>query len=308
MTNGRGWAAVVGLSLLTAILSVVQPAMLVFLPLAVLLLALPPRRPFALALGALIVVLSFSGPPQGSLWYFERGWALILSAWFVVAVLAWPSAGFLRRGLTAVFAAVASASVLVVTNSGALGRIDELIEQRMGAAVQQVIAASESSSGAPALGRLADTVSRAVELQAMLFPALLALSSLAALALAWWLFQRLGANQAAPLRPLREFRFHDGLVWLLVAGIMLLVLPLDGLASRAGSNLLAFMAALYALRGLAVLLVISGGLPGPAWIVLGGLVAVLLYPLVMATTFFVGLTDTWVDIRTRRRGTADRSS
>jgi hypothetical protein len=26
----------------------------------------------------------------------------------------------------------------------------------------------------------------------------------------------------------------------------------------------------------------------------------LLYPIVVATTFFVGLTDTWLDIRTRR--------
>jgi hypothetical protein len=34
--------------------------------------------------------------------------------------------------------------------------------------------------------------------------------------------------------------------------------------------------------------------------VLGALLVVFLYPLVMAATFLVGLSDTWLDIRARR--------
>jgi hypothetical protein len=56
---------------------------------------------------------------------------------------------------------------------------------------------------------------------------------------------------------------------------------------------------LYALRGAAVLVVISG-VPGPLGMLMGGLLIVFLYPLVMATTFLVGLSDTWLDIRARR--------
>ena len=126
-------------------------------------------------------------------------------------------------------------------------------------------------------------------------PALLALASLAGLAVAWWAFRRLVAREGSPLAPLRQFRFNDGLVWLLVAGGVLLLagagygIGVEHGTARAGSNLLLFTAALYALRGLAVLLVIAGA-PGPVGMVLGGVLLLLLYPLVMATTFFVGLT------------------
>ncbi|MEX0907397.1 MAG: DUF2232 domain-containing protein, partial [Gemmatimonadota bacterium] len=125
------------------------------------------------------------------------------------------------------------------------------------------------------------------------------LGSLCALAIAWWGFTRLGRGAANPLRPLREFGFRDELVWLLIAGLLLLVLPLDALATRAGGNLLTFMAVLYALRGAAVLVVI-GGVPGPLGMVVGALLIVFMYPLVMATAFIVGLSDTWLDIRARR--------
>jgi ABC-type branched-subunit amino acid transport system permease subunit len=47
-------------------------------------------------------------------------------------------------------------------------------------------------------------------------------------------------------------------------------------------------------------LVVIGGAPGPLGVVIGALVVVLLTPFVMATTFLVGLSDTWLDIRARR--------
>jgi hypothetical protein len=45
---------------------------------------------------------------------------------------------------------------------------------------------------------------------------------------------------------------------------------------------------------------------GISWVgvVLAVLLLVLLYPLVMAATFIVGLSDTWLDIRTRREAMA----
>jgi len=50
---------------------------------------------------------------------------------------------------------------------------------------------------------------------------------------------------------------------------------------------------------LAVLLVL-GGVPGPFGIALAVVVTIVLYPLVMAATILLGLTDTWLDLRTRR--------
>jgi hypothetical protein len=293
-------ASVLFLAVLTTALSVVHPPLLMLVPLAVLMLALPPRRPVMVAFALFVLIMFFRGEATDSLWYFERGWVLILSAWFVVAIVALPRSSFLPRALLAVFAAIASAALLVVLNPGGATRIDARIAERLRAGANQVVAALQSVGGAARFGgEVGETVTRAVELQAMLYPGLLALASVTALGVAWWAFRRLGVQEARPLGALREFRFPDSLVWLLIAGIILLVLPLDGFAERAGSNVLLFMAALYAVRGAAVLLVL-GGAPGPLGVLLGALVVLLLYPLVVAATFFVGLTDTWLDIRTRR--------
>lgn len=303
--NARhGWLAVAGLVVLTAAFSVVNPAPLIFLPLAVLMFALPPWRPVAVLIGAAVVILFFTSEPSGSLWYVERGWALILSGWFVVAVMAWPSARFLSRALVALAGTLVSAAVLFVMRPGGFARVDELIGGRLQGAADHALETWGSSAvmrrvAGTLAGDVAAALERAAEFQTLLFPALLALGSLAGLAVAWWAYGRLAARDASPLTALREFRFHDGFVWLLIVGLLLLLLPLDDLAARAGSNLLAFVAALYTLRGLAVLLVI-GGTPGPLMMALGAVLIVLLYPIVLAVTFVVGLTDTWLDIRTRR--------
>jgi hypothetical protein len=154
---------------------------------------------------------------------------------------------------------------------------------------------------------LETVVYEAADFQAMLYPALLALASLAALAVAWWAYRRLAGRDRSPLGRLRDFRFNDGLAWVLIAGALLMLLPLNDPAARTGSNLLAFMAALYALRGVAVLLVI-GGVPGPLGIAFGALLVLFLYPIVMAAAVVVGLSDTWLDIRTRRRVPSDSGS
>jgi hypothetical protein len=151
-------------------------------------------------------------------------------------------------------------------------------------------------------------VFKATELQAKLYPAMLALASLAALGIAWWTFGRVARGESNPLRPLREFRFRDELIWLLIAGAALMVLPLNELATRAGQNVLTFMGVLYALRGVAVLVVLGGGAPGPLGMLFGALLVVFLYPLVMATTFLVGLSDTWLDIRARRQASSSAGS
>jgi hypothetical protein len=143
------------------------------------------------------------------------------------------------------------------------------------------------------------------ESAAPLFPALLALESLAACALVWALYHRLSrARLGPPLGPLREFTFSDQLVWGLVAGFTLLVLPAFKALAHVGLNLVVFLGALYALRGIGVILWF---LPrGRAAVtVLFSFVALLLGPLVVPMAFGLGVSDTWVDWR--RRARADSS-
>lgn len=290
--TGRGWPKALGLALAVLLLSTVQPLVLVLVPLGLLLVALPPRRPHLVVLGLLLVALALLGP-RDMLWYAERGWTLLLGAWFVVLVAMWPGRYFLPRGVAAVAAATVSAGLVLAVQRDGWEQVDWALSRMF----REAAATFTAEFGGGGTAEVVDVMVRAADLQALLYPALLALGSLAALALAWWGYRRLVAGDS-PLRPLREFRFRDDMVWVLIGGLALVVLPLGGAALRTGWNVAAFMAALYALRGAGVLLALVGT-PGPAAVVLAVLATLLLYPVVMLMTVLIGLTDTWLDLRAR---------
>ena len=299
--RGRGWGSIAALALTAAVLSVVQPVLLIFVPLGLLFLGLSPRRPLLLLLAAVIGWLALAGQRDGTLWYFERGWALVLGAWFVALVALLPRWRFMSAALSALGLSALTAAVVMVVNGRGLGPLDGAIAGRLRSGAAEALATWTRALGGERVGEeVRQAVYRAAELQATLYPALLALASLAALGIAWWAFGRFARGEFNPLGPLSEFRFRDELVWVLIGAVALLVLPLPELANRAGQNLLTFMGALYALRGVAVLVVIGGGALGPLGMLFGALLVVFLYPIVMATTFLVGLSDTWLDIRARR--------
>ncbi len=293
MAASPGWLTFAGLALAVLTFSVVHPVLLVLVPVGLLLLALGPRRPQLVTLGLLLVGLVLVGA-RDMLWYAERGWILVLGAWFVTVVALWPGRSFLARGLGAVGAATATAGTVMLLRQDGWRQLDWTVTRTFRQTAATVaVEMSDPGTG----GGLVDVLDRAAALQAHLYPSLLALGSLAALALAWWIYRRLVAGET-PLAPLREFRFRDELVWLLIAGLALLVFPLGEAALRAGSNVTAFMAVLYALRGLAVLVALVG-VPGPGTIVLAVVVGLILYPVVMTATLLVGLSDTWLDLRAR---------
>jgi hypothetical protein len=284
-------------------LSIANPARLILVPAALVLLALPPLQPARALLGAAGALLLVVGGPHTTAADFERGWSLLLGGWFIaVCALASRSGGeprFLSRGLVTVAGAAASAALLFWFRGGLFERVDSAVRLNLADSGEAFL---KLVGGTRADPRLADAFREVTAVQGLIYPALLAVSSLAALGVAWWVWGRVAGRETG-LRPLREFRFADGLVWVLIGGLLLMLLPLSPIADRAGSNLLAFMGLLYALRGLAVMVVVGSGI---SWVgvVLAVLLLVLLYPLVMAATFIVGLSDTWLDIRTRREAMA----
>lgn len=148
----------------------------------------------------------------------------------------------------------------------------------------------------------------------VLFPALLALESLAALALAWATYHRFSrARLGPPLKQLREFRFNDQLVWGLIVGLVIMLLPTLSTLSGAGKNLLVFFGALYALRGLGVLSWFMK--PGTLGVTLGvgfvmlaapvlGVFVALGFVMLGIAALALGLGDTWADWRSRARPTS----
>jgi hypothetical protein len=156
------------------------------------------------------------------------------------------------------------------------------------------------------LGIMAQTGTR-------LFPSLLLLESLIALALAWAIYHRISRTRlGVPLGFLKDFRFNDQFVWGLIAGLTIVFVPAFHYLDGVGRNLLVFFGALYAIRGFGVLswFLAPGALAAALlvgfamlwWPVLNA-VAVLGFVLLALAAFGLGLGDTWADWRSRARST-----
>lgn len=246
--------------------------------------------------------------------FMARGWAIVLVCMFGIACMLGGRKLFLSRALSAVAATFVFAGSVVLVSDVSPGRVqrtlaDELDRRAapLNAQLQATTSAAdwqkfveENPRFAAMVEQMFDTWNRMPAMTVSYFPALLALESLAALALAWGLFHRISrARLGPPLSRLRDFKFGDQLVWGLLAGIVLVVIPaLDALRGL-GVNLIIFFGALYILRGLGVL----------AWFIADRrlalaillLLALLFTPAVGILALGLGLGDTWVDWRGRAR-------
>ncbi len=109
------------------------------------------------------------------------------------------------------------------------------------------------------------------------------------------------------LGPLRDFRFNDHLVWLLLIGLALLVFGTAEGWTSGGGNAVVFMGGLYAMRGAAVLLFLSGGVTGLGLLFL--LVGMLfLWPVLIPGALLLGVGDTWLDLRSKAEAVAGGKS
>jgi hypothetical protein len=279
---------------------------------------------------ALAVLIAIQDPPRPNGFYnLARGWSLLLAGAFGLVCLFGARRAFFPRALTALSIALGLALGMVavgpMTGSQMKEAVSAELTRRNAETVQvfrkwisehpsewQSIASRiPLASGFPAAAEQhLGVVSRG---GVRVFPALLALESLAALALAWGAYHRLSRTRlGAPLGRLKEFRFNDQLVWGLIVGLTAVFLPTLAAFRAAGSNLLVFFGALYALRGLGVVAwfvttgaVVTALLVGLAMLLVPilGPVAVLGIMILLVAAVALGLGDTWADWRRPRRTT-----
>lgn len=264
---------------------------------------------------AVWMLAQHAGPAGTPYDMMARGWVMLLVASFG-AVSLWSAATpFFVRALAAIGLAVGVAFGIALASPGGVDRVkhavgDELT-RRSGESIEALhqLSASPTWIGwaekSPSLDEVAERSEsqlRAVpEHAANLLPALLALQSLAALAIAWALYHRLSPIEVGPqLGPLREFRFNDQLVWGLAVGATLCLLPSFVEGKNAGLNLLLFFGALYLARGLGVMAWMSRG---KVLLIVVILMAFLAPPILGALAIALGLGDTWLDWRRRVRTT-----
>jgi hypothetical protein len=256
-----------------------------------------------------------AGAPGTAYSQMARAWAIVLAASFGLISLLSATTAFFVRGLASVGIALAVGFIIALSSPSGIARIQhaggEDLMRRAAASLNQFQQKWDTeqwkdlTASAPLLQTADDWVAdieRELPKQTTpLLPALLALESLAALGLAYSVYNRLSAVRIGPeLGPLTEFRFNDQLIWALAVGLTLSLLPAFGEGRNAGFNLLLFFGALYAIRGLGVLAWISRG--RYLFIILLGLIPqgiLLLGVLALA----LGLGDTWLDLRRRARAT-----
>lgn len=293
----RGWpraAVLLGITLAT---SVVQPSVLVGVPFLALGLVMGLRRVGAFVAAVVLGVLVLGGGDRDAFWFLERGWALLAAGWFVALTLRRPAAAFTSRAMAAVTGAGAAAALLLGIRSGGWSSVQWAMESRMDEGVATAMEALRLLRGGGALPpALVTAVYETMEVQAAVFPALLGIASMAALGVAWWGYVRLTSGSDQGVGPLRDFRFNDHLVWVFITGLVLILPRWGEVVARAGANAVVFMGALYAVRGAAVILFLSGGLSLLGYVLL---VFGLLFvpPLVLMGALVIGIGDTWLDVR-----------
>lgn len=289
------------------------------------------RALLALAWVAIAVLMSVRSTPAPDPFYnLARGWSLLLAGAFGLVCLFNTTRPFFPRALVALGMTLVLALVMSmlgpVTMSQASTIVGNELAHRNGeflGTLDSVIKANpkdwaELTAKMPRLNQFpeetAKTLTDISRAGIVVFPALLALESLAALALAWATYHRFSrARLGAPLKALREFRFNDQLVWGLIVGLVIMLLPTLSTLSGVGKNLLVFFGALYALRGLGVLSWFMA--PGSLGVTLGvgfvmlaapvlGVFVALGFVMLGIAALALGLGDTWADWRSRARPTS----
>src|SRR4029078_117936 len=228
------------------------------------------RMFMAVAWVALGAAMTAQSTPPNAFSNLVRGWSLLLAGSFGLVCLFGDrrplfSRAILALGITLVIATVMSLSgpvtVLQATKIVAdeISRRNAMTMATMNTFIQTNAKLwSDLSAKVPAFATLpAETEKELVSVSGWglaVFPSLLALQSLAALALAWATYHRLSrARLGAPLRPLKEFRFNDQLIWGLIVCLTIIMLPTLTSVRGIGRNLIVFFGALYAVRGFGVL-------------------------------------------------------
>jgi hypothetical protein len=290
-------------------------------------------RPFlALAWVAIAVLMMTARKATGPDAFdnLSRGWSLLLAGSFGLVCLFSLRRPLFTRALIALGLTLSLALVMSLLGPVTMSQASKTVGEEFGRRNRESIGLvntwiqtnpkewKQFSAAMPQLdsmpARLAESLTATSNAGKVVFPALLALESLAALALAWATYHRFSrARLGAPIRPLREFRFNDQLVWGLIVGLTIMLLPTLTALSGVGKNLLVFFGALYALRGLGVLSWFMK--PGSLGVTVGVGLVLLLAPFInifVALGFMLlggmalalGLGDTWADWRSRARHTS----
>lgn len=284
----------------------------------------------ALAWVALATLVAMQSPKGGDAFHnLARGWSLVLAGSFGLVCLFGARRPLFPRALFALTVSLGLALMMSALGPVSGQHMNRAVREEFGRRNSETMGMLNTFIGqypkewsdlvakVPKVGEMPAEMEKQLAVIAgageILYPSLLALESIVALAIAWSIYHRLArARLGPPLGQLRDFRFNDQLVWGLIVGLTIVFLPTLASVRVVGRNLLVFFGALYAVRGLGVLswFMAPGALAitatvGFAMFLLPVLnaIALLGFLFLAVAAFGLGLGDTWADWRNRARST-----
>lgn len=338
-----GWAMLVSallVFLLLPVLPIVQVVMPVSQPLLLLIPALAACAVIGWADGGPLwfavvwvalacTALNILPRADGSYGAVERGWALLLAAVFgLVCLNSARQTRFFARALAALAVSLGVACAIGLAAGVGTHEIRHMVGAHIASLPNDALDGWRQWIASPEYLKMAqadpttvdifrasgEDVLRSIPLFGQrYFPALLALESMFAMMLAWWLYHRISRTRiGVPLARLRDFRFDDHLVWGAIVGITCITIPTLADWRGVGFNLTLFFGTLYALRGVGVFawFLRAARFGTPTLLAIAGVVAMLTLaggahmPIAPALLGLIGLGDTWADWRARVRPTA----
>ena len=288
------------------------------------------RMLLAIAWVGLATLIAMQAPKANDAFHnLARGWTLVLAGAFGLVCLFGARRPFFPRSLIALGVSLSLALVMSLLGPVSGAHMNRAVHEELTRRNSETMGTLNAFIGQypkewnqlvariPQVGELPVETEKQLTTLALagegMFPSLLALESILALAIAWSIYHRLSRTRLGPpLAQLREFRFNDQLVWGLIVGLAIVFLPTLSSVRILGRNLLVFFGAIYAIRGLGVLswFMAPGALAVTAtvgfamlwWPVLNA-VAALGFLVLGIAAFGLGLGDTWADWRNRPKST-----
>ena len=226
-----------------------------------------------------------------------RAAGVLVAGAFVAVSLAWRAPVF-RRAVVALALAAAALVLWGIALQLDWHEIQRVLVRDVAQGFEDLARQADEAGGGET-GALLRQMADSAPMWAALGPALLFLNALGGVLLGWSLYNRIAARPVGdPPAAFGTFRFSDQAVWLPVAGLALVLLPVPPPLHDVGGNLLLVAVAVYAARGLAVVGAGAGRLPRvtTAFVTV---VALFLLPFVVGGLTLLGLADTWLDFRGR---------
>jgi hypothetical protein len=165
--------------------------------------------------------------------------------------------------------------------------------------MRQALSAAGGGAGWPA--ETVEQFSGNAATLAPLFPAVLAICAIAAGVLADAIVGRLGLRRGEAPLPFGDFSFNDQWIWGVVATLAVLVLSTPAWIGALAMNLVLVWAAMYIVRGLAVVAARMSNWR-PASRVALSVAGLVLLPYALGSVLVLGIADTWINLRRTQVG------